>query len=558
MGDTLVALERFAGLTALVDGARHVTYGELIDRADRLASALPPRSLVFLQAANTVEAIAAYLGALRADHVVHLVGETDEGRLGRLLALFRPNALIRSSAGGVDVEHLSGAAAPMHPDLRVLLSTSGSTGSPKLVKLSARNLESNALAIAEYLGITAADRAITSLTFNYSYGLSVLHSHWAAGASLALTEASVVDPAFWATFAQSGATSLAGVPYTFELLARNEAWAASPSLRYVTQAGGRMAPELARRLAGLGARHGWDLYIMYGQTEASPRIAYLPPKLASTHADCIGVAIPGGRISLIAEDGSAVGADETPGELRYEGPNVMMGYAEEPAALALDETPPALLTGDIALRTAEGLYRIVGRVSRIVKPFGVRINLDEVQAIARATLPDAVCAGSDARLVIAATQAPPVKFVDELAASLGLPAYLVQALQLDEIPRLANGKVDHQSLLRLSEAADDGVSGQAGSAPGEEAGFLGRFVLEMRNILGLSAQQWASVRDIYAALLNRPDVNGASSFAALAGDSLTYVQITLALEEYLGHAPEGWEGQTIDELERARDEQTAF
>ena len=132
----------------------------------------------------------------------------------------------------------------------MLASTSGSTGSPKLVRLSRENLLSNAVAIGDYLELGTADRAITTLPLHYCYGLSVVNSHLVAGASLRLTERSVVDDAFWLDFAEAGATSFAGVPYTFDMLdAAGFAERELPTLRYITQAGGRLDPERARRFA---------------------------------------------------------------------------------------------------------------------------------------------------------------------------------------------------------------------------------------------------------------------------------------------------------------------
>jgi acyl-CoA synthetase (AMP-forming)/AMP-acid ligase II len=552
MFSSLAALERFGAQTALIDRGRQIRYAELIARADELVAELPPRSLVFLQARNRIDAIAAYLGCLRGGHVAYLFGDAEPSQLDRLAELYRPNALFHARSSGVELTKLPHAPPPLHPDLCVLLSTSGSTGSPKLVKLSRRNVESNAHAIADYLRLTAADRAITSLDFNYAYGLSVLHSHWAVGGALVLTQASVVNAAFWADFTAGAATSFAGVPYTFELLAGQDDWAASPTLRYVTQAGGRIAPSLARRLAELGARHGWELFLMYGQTEAAPRIAYLPPDKALTHPDCIGRAIPGGVLSLVDDEMRVIEAAETPGQLRYAGPNVMMGYADRAEALTTDETPPALLTGDLAVLTTDGLYRIVGRVSRIVKPFGVRTNLDEVQEIARARLADAVTAGTDAGIVVATTLPPPADFAASLAAAIKLPAFMVQVLQLDAIPRLPSGKLDAPALLALAKLEAKPAQ------PAEPSSFLDRFMRELRNILGLSSGNWRSVREIYAALLERP-VDGGSTFAGLAGDSLTYVQAMLALEDYLGAPPEdGWETLTVDELEARRGAQAVL
>ena len=232
-------LDQFSDHVALIAADRHVSYQALLRDADAFAVRLGARRrLVFLQAANTVEAIAAYIGCLRGGHVVHLFGEGDEARLPALLESYRPNVVIHHDDGGQRVESRHEDDLALHPDLAVLLSTSGSTGSPKFVKLSKTNITANAQSIIEYLALDHTERAITTLKFNYSYGLSIIHSHLACGASLVLTDASVTTPGFWPLFEAQGATSFAGVPYTFEMLQRSQEWAKIPGLRYVTQAGG--------------------------------------------------------------------------------------------------------------------------------------------------------------------------------------------------------------------------------------------------------------------------------------------------------------------------------
>nr|WP_164555341.1 AMP-binding protein [Paracoccus haematequi] len=214
----------------------------------------------------------------------------------------------------------------MDADLAMLLSTSGTTGAVKLVRLSGRNIHSNALAIADYLEIGAQDTAITTLPLHYSYGMSVLNSYLAAGARLVLTEESVTADGFWAQARGAGVTSLALVPTQFELLDKIGFQRATlPSLRYVTQAGGRLDPILAQRFAHAARAEGWQLVIMYGQTEASPRIAYVPPEAVLDNVQSIGRAIPGGRLWIENGQGHPIEDAGIAGELVYQGPNVMMG-----------------------------------------------------------------------------------------------------------------------------------------------------------------------------------------------------------------------------------------
>jgi hypothetical protein len=563
--DFYQSIERFDDRVALIASDQLVTYEELAARADQYGRNLGTvRSLVFVEARNEVASIAAYLGALRAGHAVYLFGEGDRSWLESLVQRYCPAVILRHDGEAMVVERVdaSGPVA-LHPKLKVLLSTSGSTGSPKFVKLSDRNLCANAAAVCEYLELTANDRAITSLKFHYSYGLSVLHTHLAVGAALILTDSSVNDPTFWKTFAQHQGTSFAGVPYTFELLSRYPGWEGTAGLRYVTQAGGKLSPDMVQRLARTGEAHDWKFFVMYGQTEAAPRMAWLPPCLASRHPDCIGVPVPGGSLVLLDSNGGEIAGEGVQGELAYRGPNVMMGYARSHEDLVSDETPDQLMTGDIAERVPGGLYRIVGRAARIVKPFGMRLNLDEFQALVRGELPDAVCTGTDERIVVATTSVLDAVGRDRLqkafARTFRLPQSVLEIICLPVIPTLSSHKPDYQAILswKHSDASTRSYTTWrayfvAATRLGSSARLYRRAFVEARAVLGLGAPEWTDVQSIYASLASAGKVHGTDSYQSLAGDSLSYVQTSLALEEYLGHLPEGWDELTVEQLEASR------
>lgn len=252
-------LEAFGDRVAVL-GEETLTHRELADRAAAVAAELGPvRRLVAVEGANTAAGLAGYLGALTGGHVAWLL---PPGGPDVLTERFRPDATV---AGGAVRVHRRGSGHDLHPGLALLMGTSGSTGAPRLVRLSRENLAANAASIAAYLDIGPDDRALTTLPMHYCYGLSVVHSHLLRGAALVLTDRSVTDPALWDLARAHGATSFAGVPHTFELLDRTGfADLELPELRHVTQAGGRMAPCQVHRYARLGARRGWRFFVMYG------------------------------------------------------------------------------------------------------------------------------------------------------------------------------------------------------------------------------------------------------------------------------------------------------
>ena len=429
---------------ALVAGERTVTFGELRSlvavRGRELE--LAPRSLVVVRTAPTVELVTTYLALLGAGHVPLLAGEHHD----TLAAAWDADAVV---ADGHIERRDTTAARVLHPALALLMSTSGSTGSAKLVRLSATNLVSNARAIAASLGLTARDRAITTLPLHYCYGLSVLHSHLATGAGVVLTDASVVDPCFATAMRRGGVTNVAGVPYTYELLDRAGPDVVHvPTLRLMTQAGGRMPADRLGAWRELTASWGVDLFVMYGQTEATARMAVLAPALAARHPHAVGRPIPGGHLALRPVEGAADGV----GELVYRGPNVMLGYATEQRDLALGATLDELATGDLGRHDeVDDVFEVVGRRSRFVKPFGLRIDLDAVEASLAADGIAAVATGDDERLVVCVPGAAAREIGGRLATLTGLPPAAL-TVDVGAVPRGPNGKVDYLELRRRGRA----------------------------------------------------------------------------------------------------------
>jgi acyl-coenzyme A synthetase/AMP-(fatty) acid ligase len=513
MSRILDHLRRHGEHVAVLTETHRLSYHQLAESvADAQQEICGPRRLVLLETRNDLETLVRYLAAISGGHVVMPVPAGRDHTA--IMQTYEPDVVIDDN--GIHHRHRRGRHR-LHDDLALLLSTSGSTGSPKLVRLSRTNVVSNAAAIAEYLGIRETDRAATTLPMSYCYGLSVIHSHLLRGAGLVLTDHSVVDDEFWELFRTHRGTALAGVPHTFELLERVGAENLDLThLRYVTQAGGQMPPERVRRFAELGLRQGWELFVMYGSTEATARMAYLPPQLASTHPCAIGRPIPGGSITVEPRDGWG---DEDVGELVYRGPNVMMGYAHQPVDLALGKTVDALHTGDIARRGSGGLYEVIGRSSRFVKMYGLRIDLQHVEAIMRDHGVTAFCTDADDRLAVAAACHDQGEVQRVAAAVAGVPIGAVRAVAVSELPMLPSGKPDYHAVRSL--APKDATP----------------------NVIGL--------RELFADVLqiDADSIDPDASFVDLGGNSLSYVTMSVRLERALGRLPADWQRLPLRELE---------
>lgn len=528
---------------AIVSERGSLTYGELRDRVGQRSALLgADRRLVMLAARRDEETIVSLLAALASGHPVIMIdGESDAGAAETLragiLAEYDPDTIVSSVDGEARLEHRRDASAhELHPDLALLLSTSGSTGSPKLVRLSHGNLVSNARSIAEYLALGPADRGATTLPLHYCYGLSIITSHLAAGASVLLTDRSVVEPPFWSEVEAARVTSIAGVPHSFDLIEASGARPLElPALRCLTQAGGKLGPERVRRWARDAAAHGVDFVVMYGATEATARMAYLPPALAAERPEAIGIAIPGGALRIDAPD------DEGCGELVYSGPNVMMGYASTPADLARGPELDELRTGDLARLAPDGLVEIVGRSSRFVKIFGLRVDLDRIESLlAEKGIPAHAVEERDGVLVGSPSFDALECVPGLLASATGLPTRSFRVAMVEELALTSSGKPDRGPLRALAERTG-AVEETAGApvAPGEP-------------VDSASADRPAAlaeaVRSLYAAVLDRPDATVEDSFVALEGDSLAYVEAVVRLERLVGELPRDWPSRSAAEL----------
>ncbi|MGH3457730.1 AMP-binding protein [Aeromicrobium sp.] len=439
-----------------------LTYADLVTWTQKREAVYEgERRLIFLFARNSMPSVLAYLSSVQSDQPVALL---DHG----LSVEFRRNLVDRYEPayihweGGTDDPVVDGYQevapslfvrsriehSPLHPELAVLLTTSGSTGSQKLVRLSRANVLSNAKAIATSLELTRSDRAITTLPFHYSYGMSVINSHLVVGATVVVGELSVLQKEFWEAVRTHKVTSFAGVPFTFQMLDRTGFDTMDlPHLKYVTQAGGSMSRERTRVLAEALKSRGIRLNVMYGQTEAAPRISCLsvtgqPEKIGS-----VGRAIDGGELMI---DAGEVGE----GEVAYRGPNVMMGYASDVSDLCLgDVQGDTLRTGDLGFLDDEGFLYITGRMKRIAKLFGLRLNLDEIEAMVQGLGQCAAVNIGDTLYVhhLSTDESAVTTAQQHLEKVLKLPPQAITFQRLDVFPTLGNDKIDYRRLEKIHD-----------------------------------------------------------------------------------------------------------
>lgn len=448
-----------------------LTYEELFLQAENIIGKIKTSSkkLVFLFTENSYSSIIIYLSLLRSGHVVLLLeSRLNEEIKNDLINKYKPELIFAPSSEiktDYKISHnffnysLSERreninVQDIYPETAVLLSTSGTTGSPKLVRLSYKNIQANAASIVDYLKINDKEKAITSLPMSYSYGLSVINSHLLAGGTIVCTEKSILFRDFWELFNANECTSFAGVPYTFQLLSKTGfAKIYLPSLKTITQAGGRLAENLIKEFDNYAKNREISFFVMYGQTEATARISYVPTEKLSEKIGSIGIPIPGGEIKLFDNE-VEIETENRIGEIIYFGENVMLGYAESRECLAKgDELKGKLRTGDLAERDSEGYFFIKGRLKRFIKIFGLRINLDDVQKMIEThfSIPNA-CTGKDDLLQILLKAEEEISEVEVKKAVISfykLNAKTVVVKRAAGIPTNASGKFDYSKINEM-------------------------------------------------------------------------------------------------------------
>lgn len=467
-------LERYSkNIAVITDKGEQLTYGELNAEAARFAEAISEKGLLFCLCENRLGSLVGYVSCLEHHNpIVLLDGSKDITVLQNLMVIYQPEYVwistdkIENIGGKTIYQYATFSLQKMqyevtvdkpeiNPELALCLTTSGSTGSPKFVRLSAKNILANAESIAEYLEIDENERPITTLPSYYSYGVSVINSHLIMGATILLTEGTVAQRDFWSFLKEQKATSIAGVPYTYEMLKMLRFMRMDlPYLKTMTQAGGKLNRDIAKEYIEWAQRKEKRFFVMYGQTEATARMSYLPLEHALDKYASIGIAIPRGQFSLIDSNGNTIDVPDVDGELIYEGPNVSLGYAECRADLAKgDENNGILHTGDEARKDSDGYYYITGRMKRFVKVWGNRCNLDATEQIVKSNFTTScACVGVDDKITIFVTeQGLEEKIVKLLVEKTGFNSKAFDVRAIDAIPLKSSGKIDYPAMQQMIE-----------------------------------------------------------------------------------------------------------
>lgn len=478
-----------ADAVAMIDRDGTHTYADLRAAVDILAGrvaewGLPPGARVGLLSRNSAFFAAAYLAILRSGLVAvpfaTVLSPADVMKKARFVdcdsflvdsGLSRAFDEVVTSVGRVLSEAaMEGAGrgrqevVPVEPDAdAVLMFTSGTTSAPRAVRVSHRNIRANTTSIIDYLDLTAEDRILVVLPFSYCYGASLLHTHLRVGGSLAICDTIAFPETAIEQIRQERCTGVAGVPSTYQSLLRSSSFetAALPTLRTMQQAGGRLPQPQIERVAA--AQPQARLFVMYGATEATARMSYLPPELVRERQGSIGRGIPGVTLSVVDPDGRPVPPGVV-GEVFARGDNITKGYWDDPEGTAAKFVDGGLRTGDLARADEEGFLYVVDREADFIKSWGIRISsheiedavvqLPEVAAAAVVGRPDEVAGESVVLFYVTSPGADltPEQVLTHCRKTLAKPLVPHEVRRVGELPLNQNGKVLKTELRTLASS----------------------------------------------------------------------------------------------------------
>ena len=433
---------------ALIDNeSNEISYNELKSEVNNFAKRLEKDQLIFLVTKNNKETIIAYLACLKIKNPVLLIDHnTDITFLKNLNRIYNPNILIRDLL----IEKKHSNKHSYNKKLCLMLSTSGSTGSPKIVCLSEENLLINSSSIISALNINDYDNAITTLPMSYSYGLSIINSHLRAGSTIVLNNQSIISKKFWDIVCKHKVNSLNAVPYTYQMLKKfNIHNFNTKTLDYFTVAGGKLDIDTKKYFVSYAKSNDKKFIVMYGQTEATARMTYLPYDKIGKKIESIGIPVDGGKIKIFDKNGKIVNEPFKQGQINYEGKNVMLGYANTLEDLTQgDMTKGKLNTGDLGYFDNEEYYYITGRISRFIKIYGLRVNLDEIDDWLKKNAFKAISDGNDEKLLIYYENSDKQRsnFLKKFIKIYKIHPDNIKIVEIKCIPYLENGKVDYKSL----------------------------------------------------------------------------------------------------------------
>ncbi len=460
---------KFKNRIALIDGKKKISYKDLITIFNQLSYILKKRSLILILCNNSLGSIISYLFCLYSNHVVILIDKKiSDYEFKRLIILYKPNYIISEDLRslknekkivpkikifGSNIYFTNSKNVKLKTDLQLLLPTSGSMSASKFVKLSKSNLYKNTVSIIKYLKLNQKDITITNMPFFYSYMLSIINTHLHIGGSIVISKDSIVQKKFWDIYSKNKITSFNGVPYVYELLFKigiNKIL--KKNLRYITQAGGKLDEKLKLKLWEILRKKNIELFVMYGQTEASPRISYIKNKDLILKRESIGKSIEGVKMFLRNDKKQKILTPYLKGNIYCTGKNIMLGYSKNFRDLNNQKNLKELNTGDIGFFDKDKYFFIKSRSKRISKIYGIRLDLEELEEKLLNYGIKIISVSNDKKIGIFYNPSKKIslkKIKQKVEKITNQSSDIFSFTKLKDIPRTTNQKIDFNKLKKL-------------------------------------------------------------------------------------------------------------
>jgi long-subunit acyl-CoA synthetase (AMP-forming) len=443
-----------------------LSYKQVLTETNKIKKKIKNKSLILIVSENSLGSLLAYIFCIINNHVgIILDSKTSKQNIIKIFKSYQPNYVFlskktKSIFKKICLEKYTffdqslmknkiNKKKKLNKNLSLLLSTSGSMGSIKFVKLSRNNIKHNTDSIISYLKINKKDSAITNLPISYSYMLSVINTHFEVGASIVISKYSLIEKKFWKILKNSKVTSFNGVPYTYEILTRIGLKNIKiDTLKYLTHAGGKLEKNKLEEIIKFCKKNNLKFFSMYGQTEASPRISYLKPEFSQKKIGSIGKGIPGSKIYIIDNTSKKIIKPFVEGEIICEGKNVFMGYSNNYKDLKkANEENYKLKTGDLGFVDKDGFLYITSRISKIAKIFGNRVDLGALESLMSQKGYKVVCLSDNKKVFIFIEKKyNKTNLINTISKITNLNINSFELTKLKNLPRTANNKISYHEL----------------------------------------------------------------------------------------------------------------
>ena len=460
---------KYKNNVAIIDNKNlNLSYKEILIETNKIKNKVKNNSLILIISENSVGSLLAYIFCIIKNHVGIIVdSKTTQKNILKIFKNYQPNYIFLSKEkknmfkkiclekyyffDQILMKNKLDKKKKLNKNLSLLLSTSGSMGSTKFVKLSKRNLKHNADSIIGYLKINKKDSTITNLPISYSYMLSIINTHFEVGASIIVSKYSLIEKEFWRIIKKSKITSFNGVPYTYEMLTslglKN---IRVNTLKYLTQAGGKLEITKLKEIIQFCKKNKLKFFSMYGQTEASPRISYLKPEFIEKKIGSIGKGMPGSEIYIVDKSGKKIFKPFKEGEVVCNGKNVFMGYSKNYSDLKkANEENDKLKTGDLGYFDKDGFFYLTSRINRITKIYGNRIDLSTLEILMSQKGYKVVCISDNKNIfVFIEKKYDKKKVLNSISKITNLNVSSFKLIKLKSFPRTLNNKISYSKLKK--------------------------------------------------------------------------------------------------------------